>query len=168
MTEPAATELPYRSGVGVMLLNDAGRVWIGRRIPKIDDEGDDHRWQMPQGGIDGDESPRAAALRELEEETGVSRVEVIAESRGWFCYDLPEELVGIALKGKYRGQRLKWIAMRHLGGDKEVDISGHGRHRAEFDAWRWADMAALPELAVPFKRGVYEAVIKEFGNLAGS
>lgn len=166
MTQQVAADLPYRPCVGIMLLNQDGLIWIGHRIPKLPGDGSDHMWQIPQGGIDGDESPRAAALRELKEETGVGAVEIIAESRDWLVYDLPPELVGIALKGKYRGQRLKWFAMRFLGGDGDVDISECPGHKAEFDAWRWAEMAELPNLVVPFKRGVYEAVVAEFAHLA--
>ena len=149
-----------------MLLNQAGKVWIGRRISKTASDQVDQPWQMPQGGIDDDEPPRAAALRELVEETGVEAVEIIAESKNWYSYDLPEELIGIALKGKYRGQRLKWFAMRYLGRDEDFEISGQSGHKAEFDAWRWADIDQLTDLAVPFKREIYRSVVTEFLELA--
>ena len=97
---------------------------------------------MPQGGISAGEGARAAALRELEEETGVVSVELLAEAPGWFTYDLPEELLGIALKGRYRGQRQKWFAMRFTGNEREIDIAPRDGHKAEFDAWRWAPVAS--------------------------
>jgi putative (di)nucleoside polyphosphate hydrolase len=157
--------LPYRPCVGIMLINGAGRVWVGqRRRPKWAAEGMDRIWQMPQGGIMAGEAERSAALRELEEETGVVSVELLAEAPGWLTYDLPEELVGIALKGRYRGQRQKWFAMRFTGEEVEIDISARGRHKAEFDDWRWADAAELPELIVPFKRQVYRDVVREFAG----
>ena len=113
-------------------------MWVGRRRPKWAGDGSAHIWQMPQGGISAGEGARAAALRELEEETGVASVELLAEAPGWFTYDLPEELLGIALKGRYRGQRQKWFAMRFVGDESEIDIAPRNGHKAEFDAWRWA------------------------------
>lgn len=163
----SATPLPYRPCVGIMLFNPAGLVWIGRRVHKFHDQGISHFWQMPQGGIDRSEEPKAAALRELYEETGAKSVEVVAESRGWLTYDLPPNLVGVALKGKYRGQQQKWFAMRFVGADGEFDITHHDRDNPEFDAWRWAPIDELPSLIVPFKRGVYLDVIAEFRHLAG-
>ena len=150
-----------------MLLNGEGRVWIGRRIAKGADKVTHHQWQMPQGGIDKGEEPGAAALRELAEETGATSVEIIAQSRDWYSYELPAELIGVALKGKYRGQRLKWFVMRYLGDDDGFDIAEKKGHRAEFDAWRWAEMAELPDLVVPFKRAVYQSLIEEFAEYAG-
>ena len=108
-------DLPYRPCVGIMLIDRRGLVWVGRRRPKWAGDGSAHIWQMPQGGISAGEGARTAALRELEEETGVRSVELLAEAPGWFTYDLPEELLGIALKGRYRGQRQKWFAMRFVG-----------------------------------------------------
>jgi len=166
MTRQSDAELPYRPCVGIVLLDETGRVWIGHRIPKLPADGSEHMWQLPQGGIDEGESPQTAALRELKEETGIDQVQVIAESSRWLSYDLPPELVGVALKGKYKGQRLKFFAMRFLGGDGDVDISEGSEHKAEFDAWRWAQFAELPDLVVPFKRGIYEAVVAEFAHLA--
>jgi putative (di)nucleoside polyphosphate hydrolase len=166
MANRPTAELPYRPCAGIVLLDQAGRVWIGHRIPKSTEDASGYLWQLPQGGIDEGESPREAALRELKEETGVNKVEIIAESSDWLTYDLPPDLVGIALKGKYRGQRLKWFAMRFLGDDGDVDISEQQGHRAEFDDWRWAKLAELPGLAIPFKRGVYEAIVAEFAHLA--
>jgi putative (di)nucleoside polyphosphate hydrolase len=113
------------------------------------------------------EGERAAALRELEEETGVTSVEVLAEAAGWFSYDLPEDLLGIALKGRYRGQRQKWFAMRFTGAEREIDVAPRGRHKAEFDAWRWVPAVQLPRLIVPFKRQVYADVMREFAVWLG-
>ena len=159
-------EMPYRPCVGVALFNRAGHVWIGRRHDKANDEGKGHWWQMPQGGIDKGEDPAAAAMRELKEETGVTSAEMIAEAPGWLTYDLPEHLIGIAWKGRFRGQKQKWFACRFLGEDSEIDISGIG-HKAEFDKWRWAALDELPGLIVPFKRDVYVQVVAAFRPLAG-
>jgi putative (di)nucleoside polyphosphate hydrolase len=159
---PAIDKMPYRPCVGIMLINRHGRVWIGRRLPKWVGDRSAHIWQMPQGGIDKGEEPRAAALRELQEETAARAVEVLAESADWLHYDLPAELIGVALRGKYRGQRQKWFAMRFLGEDAEIDISARDGHKAEFDAWRWAGIDEVPGLIVPFKRGIYERLVEEF------
>jgi putative (di)nucleoside polyphosphate hydrolase len=122
---------------------------------------------MPQGGIEKYEPPRIAALRELREETGVTSVEVLAEHAEWLSYELPEDLLGVALKGRYRGQRQKWFAMRFLGDDREIDVRPKEGTKAEFDSWRWAPMASVPKLIVPFKRELYERVTSAFGHLAG-
>ncbi|WP_374298518.1 RNA pyrophosphohydrolase [Paracoccus sp. (in: a-proteobacteria)] len=147
--------LPYRPCAGVVLINAEGLVFAGQRI---DMPG---AWQMPQGGIDGGESPREAALRELVEETGVSpdKVEILAETPGWVYYDLPPELLGKVWKGKYGGQRQKWVLMRFLGGDADIRID---TDHPEFEEWRWMPAAALLENIVPFKRGVYEEVLAAF------
>ena len=164
MTDMTA-RLPYRACVGIMLLNRDGRVWIGRRAqdPSIQED-EPGNWQMPQGGIDEGEDARLAALRELEEETGISDVEVLEETAGWLTYDLPPHLVGVALKGKYRGQKQKWFAMRYLGTDADIDLDAAADN--EFDAWRWEDAEALPGLIVDFKRPVYERVVAAFAHLA--
>lgn len=163
---PAPATLPYRPCVGVVLLNRDGLAWIGRRLPKWSEDKSAFIWQMPQGGIDKGEDPGRAALRELEEETGVQSVEVIAESDDWLSYDLPDNLMGVALKGKYRGQTQKWFVMRFLGEDSEIRIEARNGHKQEFDSWRWAPLAELPALIVPFKRGIYETLIAQFGALA--
>ncbi|WP_422022840.1 RNA pyrophosphohydrolase [Pyruvatibacter mobilis] len=160
------TSLPYRPCVGIMLLNKDGKVWIGRRaMDRVVQQDEPGSWQMPQGGIDAGEDPLPAALRELEEETGISQVDVIAESDGWFSYDLPAHLLGKALKGKYCGQKQKWFAMRYLGSDDEIDLSQ--AEDDEFDAWRWEDAQVLPDLIIEFKRPVYEQVIEAFAHLTG-
>lgn len=148
--------LPYRPCVGVMLMNRAGLIFAGRRI-----DSPVPAWQMPQGGIDADEKPREAALRELWEETGVTAdlVEFVAKSSGWVTYDLPEELLGKVWKGKYRGQRQKWFLFRYLGEDTQIRIA---TEHPEFEAWRWIDAAEMVAAIVPFKRAVYEAVVAEF------
>lgn len=160
-----AADLPYRPCVGIMLFNRDGKVWIGRRAdhPAVQED-EPGAWQMPQGGIDEDEDPREAALRELEEETGIANVEVLDETPGWLTYDLPDHLVGIALKGRYRGQKQKWFAMRYLGEDGDIDLA-RAKDR-EFDAWRWEDPQALPGLIVAFKRPVYEEVVRAFARFA--
>jgi putative (di)nucleoside polyphosphate hydrolase len=155
-------DLPYRPSVGIMLINRSGLVWVGRRRPKWAGDRAAHIWQMPQGGIIVGEDEHEAALRELEEETAVRSVELLAEARGWLTYDLPDALIGVALKGRYRGQRQKWFAMRFRGRDSEIDIGPRGGRKAEFDAWRWAVPAQLPDLIVPFKRQVYQDVLREF------
>ena len=161
--------LPYRPCVGIMVLNREGLVWAGRRIALSDSEmaGTDRLWQMPQGGIDKGEDPLPAAMRELYEETGMRSVTLLAEAPDWINYDLPRDLVGLALKGKYRGQTQKWFAFRFDGDESEIAINPPpGGHEAEFDAWAWKPMAELPELIVPFKRKAYEEVIGAFRHLA--
>lgn len=167
----AAENLPYRPCVGIMVLNRDGLVWVGRRLPVGNSEydGSPQLWQMPQGGIDADEQPYPAALRELYEETGMRTVSPLAETPGWIHYDLPPALIGIGLKGRYRGQRQKWFALRFDGDESEIAINPPpGGHEPEFDQWTWKPMAELPELIVPFKRAVYDEVVATFAHLAGS
>ncbi|MDX2289973.1 MAG: RNA pyrophosphohydrolase [Hyphomicrobiaceae bacterium] len=165
------SRLGYRPCVGVMVVNSAGLVWIGRRAgarTANDPEGEGSWWQMPQGGIDEGEDPRAAALRELEEETGIKArdVTIIGESRDWLTYDLPPHLIGQVWKGRYRGQKQKWFAMRFQGPDSAVNITPENPDHIEFDAWRWASVDELVGVIVPFKREVYRAVVAELGGLA--
>lgn len=155
----------YRPCVGVMLLNAEGFAFIGRRRAKgaFDDTRHPYLWQMPQGGIDEGETPYEAALRELYEETNISSVTLLAEAPNWLSYDLPSDGKN-RWSGKYVGQTQRWFALRFTGDEKEIDIlaPGGGVHKPEFDAWRWERPAALPDLIVPFKRHVYEEVVKEF------
>jgi putative (di)nucleoside polyphosphate hydrolase len=165
-----AEDLPYRPCVGIMVLNRAGLVWAGRRIPVGNSEydGSPQLWQMPQGGIDKGEDPEAAAYRELYEETGMKSVSLVARAQDWVNYDLPDHLLGIGLKGKYRGQTQAWFAFRFEGDESEIAINPPpGGHLAEFDQWEWKRMEDLPNLIVAFKRSVYEKVVAEFAHLSG-
>lgn len=154
MSGPDPATLPYRRGVGVVLLNRDKLVWVGERhdMPGA--------WQMPQGGIDEGEAPRDAALRELAEETGVRSVEILAESADWHHYDLPADLMGRVWGGRYRGQQQKWFVCRFMGEDSEIDLDVAGV--GEFCRWRWVTAGALPGLIVPFKRPLYERILQEF------
>jgi putative (di)nucleoside polyphosphate hydrolase len=157
MTPAELDRLPYRRGVGIMLLNALGEVFVAQRIDMPSDA-----WQMPQGGIDEGETPEAAAWREMEEEIGTRSAKLLAESRSWHRYDLPAELVPKLWQGRYRGQEQKWFAFRFTGRDSDIAIdSAH----AEFSAWKWTPMAVLPQLIVPFKRRLYSELIAEFGPL---
>ncbi len=157
MTPQQIARLPYRPNVGVMLANPQGLVFVGERL---DSPG---AWQMPQGGIDAGENAREAALRELEEETGVSPelVSVEAELAKWLTYDLPDELIGKLWKGRYRGQKQRWFLMRFRGADEDVNI--HTAH-PEFARWKWLEPEQVASHIVPFKRPVYEAVLKGFSS----
>jgi putative (di)nucleoside polyphosphate hydrolase len=152
-----------------MLINREGRVFLGRRRSEAGPEhvADGYAWQMPQGGVDPGEDPYAAALRELYEETNVRSVSLLAEAPEWYSYDLPAVVAGRAWKGRYRGQTQRWFAFRFTGREDEIDIRrpGGGRHRPEFDDWRWEDMSRLTELIIPFKRPVYEKVVAAFSHL---
>jgi putative (di)nucleoside polyphosphate hydrolase len=152
-------DLPYRPCVGVMLINREGLVFVGRRIDQTV-EG----WQMPQGGIDPGETPLEAARREMKEEIGTSNARLLREHDEWLAYDLPQHLLGIALHGKYRGQRQRWLAMRFLGQDSEIDIN---TEMPEFASWKWLAVEALPRLIVPFKRDTYTRVLAAFRDIAG-
>ena len=164
---PDYFDLPYRPCVGVMVLNRAGHAFIGRRLggPKHVDE--THIWQMPQGGIDKGEDPYPAALRELHEETNIRSVEKLGEIKEWLTYDIPRAIGTEAWKGKYRGQTQKWFALQFTGNEREIDVKNPaGGHKPEFLEWRWEPAANLPGLIIPFKRKVYERVVKEFSKFA--
>ena len=156
--------LPYRPNVGAVLFNHAGWVFVARRADLPNAEGAPGGWQLPQGGIDPDENPRAAVLRELAEEIGTDRATIIGEHPDWLTYDLPEELIGIALGGGFRGQKQRWYALRFTGTDADIRLDRDPH--PEFDAWRWADLHELPALAVAFKRPIYEVLARSFARFA--
>ena len=161
--------MPYRRCVGALVLNADGQVWVGRRIDSNNEgEAKGKLWQMPQGGVDKGEDLLEAARRELQEESGITSVEQLGETRDWVIYDLPEDVLGKALKGKYRGQKQKWFAFRFTGDELEIDVDEPMPGvKAEFDDWKWVDMETLPDLIVPFKRTAYQQVVETFLHLTG-
>jgi putative (di)nucleoside polyphosphate hydrolase len=163
-------DLPYRRNVGAALFNRDGLVFLGRRRRRRGgmELVAGFEWQMPQGGVDEGETPLEAARRELCEETNVSNASLLAEAPDWLSYDLPPEALASRWKGRYRGQTQKWFAFRFEGADSEIDIerSGGGAFKPEFDAWRWVPLETLPALVIPFKRAVYEAVVAAFRRFA--
>ena len=146
----------YRPNVGLMLIAADRRVFVGRRTGKPD------AWQMPQGGVDDDETPVEAACRELQEEVGTAKALLLRESSKWFAYDVPESQRPAHWRGRWHGQAQKWFALAFTGVDADIDIAAHDQ---EFDAWQWVPARELPALIVPFKRPVYEAVLAEFADL---
>jgi len=153
------TDLPYRACAGVVLFNKFGQVFVGQRLDLYPDA-----WQLPQGGIDNGEDPAAAALRELEEETGTGNAEIIGEVEDWLNYDLPPDLRGKVWQGRYRGQTQKWFALRFLGDDSEIDPTAV--EHPEFGAWKWAKLTEIPEIAVSFKKSIYQTLVNEFTQFA--
>lgn len=157
------TETPpdpdYRPCVGAFLINAEGLVFVGQRASS-----DDPAWQMPQGGIERQENPQKAVLRELAEETGVRTVKILARSKSWLSYDFPPELRASVWEGRYRGQTQIWFALRFLGTEAEIDLNAGPV--GEFSAWKWVAADETPALVVPFKRPVYKAVVAEFGQYA--
>ena len=156
---PKLKNLPYRSNVGIMLINDDGHVFVGQRL-----ENNQNAWQMPQGGIDGAEDPKTAAYRELLEETGVTHenVKFLASSSKWLLYDLPEDLITKFWDGKYRGQKQKWFLFKFLGSDEDINIA---TENPEFSNWKWIPKENLLKEIVPFKKSVYKSVLKEFERI---
>jgi|TARA_B110000971_G_scaffold74910_1_gene76931 putative (di)nucleoside polyphosphate hydrolase len=156
MLQTDIENLPYRANVGVMVLSKSGDVFVAQRLEHYA-----NAWQMPQGGIDPGEGPAEAALRELEEETGInsSKVVILAETQNWIPYELPPDLIPKLWNGKYRGQKQKWFLMRFLGEDTDIDIE---TEEPEFSSWKWIAPSALPDAIVPFKRDVYVAVLEAF------
>ena len=150
-------QLPLRIGVGIILLNQKNNAFVGKRIdnPK-------NYWQMPQGGVNQNESFLQAAKRELKEETGVKSVELLKELEGWFGYNLPENLIGKVLEGKYRGQKQKWFVMKFIGKDNEINVK---TQKPEFLEWKWIEVSKLPSIAVDFKIDLYEKLTKQINLL---
>jgi putative (di)nucleoside polyphosphate hydrolase len=164
-------ELPYRDCVGVTVFNRNGEVFVGHRASEGDPvtsmAAGKFAWQMPQGGIDEGEDALRGALRELYEETSIRSVSLLAEAPEWIYYDLPDELLGVAFKGKFRGQRQRWFAFAFTGDEAEINVTepGGGKHKPEFNGWRWERLSTLPSLIVPFKRASYEKVVEAFADL---
>ena len=146
--------LPYRRGVGMFIINSDKKVFVGKRV-----DGKGNIWQMPQGGIDGEETITEAVMRETQEETGITSVEIVAESVSWHYYDLPESLIPRFWEGKYRGQKQKWVLLKFIGQDAEININ---QNPPEFLRWKWTEIESLPGLVIPFKKQLYHSVIEEF------
>jgi len=146
-------ELPYRNGVGIMLINDNKKIFVGKRIDNKS------AWQMPQGGVDQDENIVDAVKRELKEETGVSSIKIIKKSDKIYTYDLPDYLLGKIWKGRFKGQKQTWFLAQFLGTDDEINLD---QKNAEFKEWKWVGINELPDLIVPFKKDLYQELVKEF------
>lgn len=157
LTQAEVEALPYRLGVGLVLLNEQNKVFVAKRIDTRAEA-----WQMPQGGMDEGENPTETAFREMEEEIGTAKADIIAESRDWLTYDLPADVIPKVWKGRYRGQKQKWFLLRFTGQDSDIKIDGP---HPEFNEWRWGNFADLPKMIVPFKRPLYEEIVAEFSHL---
>ncbi|MFT8244218.1 RNA pyrophosphohydrolase [Roseomonas sp. BN140053] len=158
------SDLPYRPNVGAVVFNADGLVLVARRADQPRGEAAGGAWQLPQGGLDEGEDARAAVLREVLEEIGTDRVEILAEHDAWLTYDLPDHLIGVVWGGRWRGQKQRWFALRFLGEDSEIRLDADPH--PEFDAWRWVPLGELPALAVPFKREIYERLSRDFARFA--
>lgn len=150
----------YRSSVGMVIFNREGCVLLAERIGSVGS------WQMPQGGIDNGEDLEVAVFREMEEEIGTRNAQIIGMMEEWLCYDFPAHTAQKLFEGKYRGQRQKWIALRFLGEDSEINLTAHSE--PEFSRWKWVPLTDLMKYVVPFKRGVYERVMREFAQYAAA
>ena len=149
--------LPYRLGVGMMIINRHNQIFVGKRVDaKV------QAWQMPQGGIDIGETPSKAAMREMEEEIGSKSGSIIAESKNWYSYDIPKFMIPILWYGSYKGQKQKWFLIKFTGADEEINIA---TDHPEFEEWRWVDVNELLNIIIPFKRKLYKAIIEEFEPL---
>lgn len=157
MIDPAL--LPYRPNVGAMLFDRRGHIFLARRTDLPGEV-----WQCPQGGIDDGETPEAAVMRELGEEIGTTRAEILGHYPDWLSYDLPPHLIGKALHGKYRGQTQRWFALRFLGTDSDIDLDS--QHPPEFDAWQWVAAADIFAFNLGFKRPLYETLVPALSLLA--
>ena len=148
--------LPLRDGVGIIVINNDNKIFVAKRIdnPK-------NYWQMPQGGVDSGENYYQAALRELEEETSIKNIEFVKEIEGYISYELPDYLLGIIWKGKFKGQTQKWFIMRFLGDDNEINLK---TKHPEFLDWKWIDIENITEKVVDFKLHVYEKIKFELKN----
>lgn len=146
--------LPYRPGVGMMIIDNRNRVFVGKRVDtRIE------AWQMPQGGINMGETPSSAAMREMEEEIGSNKGYILAESKYWYSYDLPKFLIPRLWNGSYRGQKQKWFLIKFTGTDQDINLTSHS---PEFCEWRWASFEELFDIIIPFKKKLYQAVLDEF------
>lgn len=151
-------KLPYRLGVGLMIVNSQKKIFIGKRT----DSKNPFSWQMPQGGINSGETPSKAALREMKEEIGSDSGTIIAETKNWYCYDLPTKAIHRMWNGQYKGQKQKWFLIKYTGLDSEINLM---TEHPEFSRWRWIKLNQLTRVVVPFKKSLYEAVVREFKNI---
>ena len=149
--------LPYRNGVGIFLLNREKKLWIGKRI-----DGEKDFWQMPQGGIDVKESDSEAMMRELKEEIGTNNIKVLDKSEEKLFYDLPKELISKVWSGRYKGQAQQWYACDFIGSDNEIDLN---YHKPEFSEWKWVEPEKILDLVIPFKKNMYEKILRAFKKL---